>query len=114
MLNFSAREIEPDQSSSVGMKFGRGAQDISLMLPLFLAAAHDDGLRRHQFLKRFGVAREPGPPHGFADAQEFVVILLSGYVCRAQGGYERCGDDEALPLQLHDDAPLSWLVCCSV
>jgi hypothetical protein len=51
------------------MKFSSRSQHVGLVLPLFLAATHDNSLRRHQFFKRLRVAGKPCAPYGFAGTQ---------------------------------------------
>jgi len=51
------------------MKFNRCSNHVGTVLPLFFAAADDNGLLWDQFLKGFRVAGEPRAPHRIACAE---------------------------------------------
>ena len=76
MLNFGAGEFKPDKFPAFGMKLSRSAEHVGLVLPFFLATAHDNASRRYQFFQSFGIAREPRAPDSFAHMQQFVVTLV--------------------------------------
>src|SRR5262245_3334598 len=89
VLHFGAGELKAKKLSAFGMEFSRCSKHIRLVLPFFLAAAHDDGPGRHQLLKRLCVACEPGAPYSFAGLQQLRVILLRTRLSRAHGGSQQ-------------------------
>lgn len=76
MLNFRAGEFKADELSTLCVEFRRGAKDVGLVLPFFLAAAHDNGFRRHQFLECLYIAGEPCAPDLLANPKQLLVILF--------------------------------------
>jgi hypothetical protein len=76
MLNLSTRKLELNQLSAFRMKISGTSNDIPLVFPFILAAAHHDRLRRNQGLKRVDITRKPCPPHAFPDPQQFRIILF--------------------------------------
>jgi len=69
VLNLGMGEFEPNQFSAFLMKFNRCSNHVGTVLPLFFAAADDNGLLWDQFLKGFRVAGEPRAPHRIACAE---------------------------------------------
>ena len=76
VLNLGARKVEPEELSAAGAKFGRALQHIRLILPILLAAAHDNRAGRDELLEGFRVAREPGAPYRVADLEQLIVVCL--------------------------------------
>jgi hypothetical protein len=56
VLNFGVEKFEPNEFSPAGMEFRCTSHYVGLVLPFFLAAAEDDGLRRHRGILAGGIA----------------------------------------------------------
>src|SRR5215468_8926016 len=59
-LHFRARKLQPQQFSTGSLKPRGGLKDARLVLPLFLAGADNDGIRRNELFESLDVIGEPG------------------------------------------------------
>src|SRR5580700_11328435 len=70
VLDLSAREFEAEEFASACVKFGGGAEDVGLMLPVLFAGADDERVGRHELFEGLDVTVEPGAPDGFANFEQ--------------------------------------------